>query len=221
MDLRYTNLVKIVLRLSGVRKVLEAVADEVGPSEVYAAAARLVVQDEPWDEDWSEKVPRRTDIPRWPNGRWAHRDLSIVDKVTVHHIASWADPIAHSRNYLRKGAGRPAPPYTIWIDRDRTLKLLNLNEACWHDHSGRTSRNLSVGLNGALHREKPTQYQMQSLVRVCAWAIAHPEMRVPRDGIRGHMYWIGTECPGWRVGPVGNRRDFWKDEFFQQLKEVL
>ncbi len=174
----------------------------------------------PWDRDITADLPRRYDLARWPDGRWPTRPLERISHVTVHHMGSMVGDIyAHARAYLYKDAtGRPAYPYTLWIERDGpVLKCLDLEEANWHDHTADPNYHLSVGLNGALHSYPPTAAQLDALVRVCVWAVRNPQMNVTRERITGHMDWASTACPGWTYAASGS----WKAEFLRRLDAVL
>jgi len=205
----------IVLEFHGDSGPIDPPVTPVPPEEPPSAPEPLP---DPWDVDHADEVPRRTDLALFPGGRWKARKLSDIHEITVHHIASIANWEQAMRNYLRKGTGRPAPPYSLWIERTGLVrKLLHLTEANWHDHDWpRTFRRLSVGLNGALHLYPPTPEQLDALVRVCVWAIRHPEMQVTRAGIRGHMDITPTQCPGWDARGSG-----WKDNFFELLDAAL
>lgn len=183
--------------------------------------ARVAFADDgggPWDIDVSDQLPRRYDVPQWPT-----RELSEIDRITNHHMDGLAEDletlIARVNAYLYKEEGRPAYCYTLLVRRNgEVVKCLPLTEGCWHDHSGRTRRHLSVCLTGRLHQYPPTPAQMAAMVKINAWVIRHPEMSVTysaedRSAIRGHMDYIRTDCPGW----ASELSEYWESWFFAEL----
>lgn len=129
----------------------------------------------------------------------------------------------HGASYLNKGSGRPAYPYTFIVMRDGLIvKCLYLNEGNWHDHSGKSQRHLCIGADGALHHYPPTPEQLAGIVKLNAWAIRHPEMRITysaldRSNVTGHEDWYPTECPGWSQWASG----YWKNDFYAALDKEM
>lgn len=177
----------------------------------------------PWDRDISGELATNpgpyTNASLNADGGWWQRRLDQIDVLTVHHTLS-DSPHATAKNYIRKGGGRPTIPYTIWITQTgEILKCVDLTEGLWHDHTGHRNTHLSVGMAGTLHLYEPSEPQLQALVKVCVWAVrsdALPSITSTKQ-IKGHMDFIGTQCPGWTVGG----RDHWKRRLQVALAEAL
>lgn len=146
---------------------------------------------------------------------WWQRTLGQIKGLTFHHTLSDSPHVTASR-YVKKGGGRPSIPYSIWITQTGEALLCNpLTDGCWHDHTGHKNVNLSVGLAGRLHEYRPAQVQLEAAARIVKWAIAHPEMNITLDTVKGHMdvgtYKDRTECPGWNSEASG----YWRADLYE------
>lgn len=193
-----------------------------GPGEGQGSGSSGV----PWDRDISMKLSRRTDYQNFTDpeikGRGWQKSLSEVTGVTIHHHGSLGTPEATARDHTNRDGGTPSIHYHIWIERDGTVFLVApIEERLWHDHNWdyakHMNHNLAVVLNGALHKYPPTDAQLASLIKVLKWAVAHPEMRITKDNIKGHMDRKAiTVCPGWLTAASG----YWKNDFLRLWEGV-
>ena len=181
----------------------------------------------PW-EDVTATFPTNPQAQNPPAspGRWATRRPVGI---TVHHTGSH-DPYALARACLGKAyviggrtyKGLPTTQYHIFIHADgRALVCVPLEQAGWHDHGGYPNSNISIGLAGYWHKQKPPAVVVESLARVCAHVMR--EYAIPRERVVGHRdraraVGVGTECPGWDAAPIGAG---WRGEFDAALTAAL
>jgi hypothetical protein len=172
----------------------------------------------PWHADITANLAHNDSCPPPLDDGWWQRSAGEIDKVTIHHTYGALDPYTLAEGYIYKGDGRPSIPYTIWINRDGTVYLCNeLEDGCWHDHTGHKNTHLSVGVAGMLNVDPPTSEQVASLVDVCVWAVEDLPGIQGVDDITGHMHWTSTECPGWLSQGSG----LWREGFCRALRRAL
>ena len=171
----------------------------------------------PWDRDIRAELPRNDRCPGSLRNGWWRRKLPQIDGSTFHHTLS-NSPHATARFYIQKGGGRPSIPYTIWVTQTgEVLWCLDLEEGCWHDHTGHRNTHLSVGLAGSLHVHRPPDAQLDAAAGVAAWAIRSDTLPgITRiDQIAGHRDYAQTICPGWASEQSGH----WKSLLYGRIEE--
>lgn len=184
-----------------------------GVDVVFTSLEKESEEEVIYDRDISWELPTNDNCTGKLSDGWWQRELSDIDGLTVHHTLSHS-PHATAEHYLTKDGGRPSIPYHIWItETGEILKCLDYTEACWHDHTGHYNTHLSVGLAGNLAEHVPSDSQLESVGRVAAWFVNHPEMNITFETVKGHQDYVQTECPGWHTG--------WKGEFYWVLREML
>lgn len=170
-----------------------------------------------WDRDLRGELATRDNCPGVLADGWWRRSLDQIDGVTIHHTLS-NSPHAFARYYITKGGGRPSVPYTLWVTETGEVFLCNdLEDGCWHDHTGHKNTHLSVGMAGRLHEYRPSNVQMDAVARVVVWAVQDERMSIPRRNVRGHCDYYDTECPGWGDGESGN----WRLALFARIYQGL
>lgn len=223
---------------------LQAAASQI--QEVQAALRKVTppeppAPDMPWDRviidelahnpgPWPKPDGSPSAIDR--SGGWWQRTLDQIDYITFHHTLSHS-PHATAAHYIEKvtsdAVGHPSIPYTVWISQTGEILLCEpLTSGLWHDHTGHRNTHLSVGLAGSLHVGDPNVFpgdeQLYAGARLVKWAVESPQLPliVNTTHVKGHMDWIGTQCPGWRVFAGGRQgADRWKSRFQRIIAEVM
>lgn len=164
------------------------------------------VDDEWWDVDLRGMLARRENCPPPLQDGWWKRSLSQIDGITIHHTLIH-DPAALARGYTSKGGGRPSIPYHVWVSRSGEVSYcLDLEEGCWHDHTGHANTHVSVGLAGVLDVRPPSDAQIDAAVRVVRSLLELLDLQSLQ--VHGHMDFFATRCPGWRA---------WRDAFLSRV----
>lgn len=158
---------------------------------------------------------------------WWVRAPEQIDGITIHHVASNGNPYV-TANYITKpvkngGKGLPRTQYNFWIEPSgEIIYCLDLRYGPWHDNCGHRNTHVSIALNGALHKTRPTQAALTAAARLAAWLMT--EYGIEIANVSGHNEWamrcLGltknfTQCPGWTSMPP-----FWKTDFFAALQEA-
>jgi hypothetical protein len=212
----------IILDFSG--GVTIVVTDGTSEYEITASDIRVEQLEQqpprlPWDRDIRAELVRNDQCPGLLSDGWWRRELDQIDGLTFHHTLS-DSPHATASNYVQKGGGRPSIPYTIWVTQTgEVLWCLDLEEGCWHDHTGHQNIHLSVGLAGFLHIHRPPDVQLDAATRVAAWAVRSDMLPgITRiDQIAGHSDYAATICPGWASEQSGH----WKTALYNRIEEAL
>jgi hypothetical protein len=149
--------------------------------------------------------------PTAPPGWWI-RTPDQIKGITIHHTMSH-DPRATAR-YCIDVKGRPSIQYHLWVTREGAVYLCApLSWGMWHDHCGHENKNVSVGLAGHLHQEKPSGVELQAAARITAWLMG--QYGIERGEVLGHNdRYEATVCPGWYQAG-------WRDDFYRALDEEL
>lgn len=159
-------------------------------------------------------------------GRWATR---VPTGITVHHTGA-SDAYALARVCLAKvytvngvrRVGLPTTEYHVFVQQDGSALLcVPLEQGFWHDHAGYPNANISVGVAGYWHRNRPPVTLIEGLARVCAHLMR--TYNIPLARVVGHREralpnGISTECPGWYSAPLGSG---WREDFFAALEVLL
>jgi len=151
---------------------------------------------------------------------WHLRRLEDIAGITIHHTLSHS-PWATAVNYVRKTGGRPTIPYHFWVCSCGTILIcLDLEEACWHDHTGHKNRFVSIGLAGRCHEKRPTDPQLSAAAQLIVQLIRalnlHPE-EVRGHNDRSEPNGFPTTCPGWTRVRTGN----WKTDLKGKITAAL
>ena len=147
---------------------------------------------------------------------WYKRLPSEIDAITVHHTASNTTWGAIAAEHVKRDGGTPSIHYSIGIDADGTVNRLTdfsviaQHSAPWHDHTGHRNTHIGIALMGALHLNKPTVKQLDSLARVIKDIRVGLGREIP---VKGHMDFTTTTCPGWNSSASG----YWKKDLLGRL----
>jgi hypothetical protein len=167
-----------------------------------------------WDRDIRAELATNGHCPGLLGGGWWKRRLEQITGLTFHHTLS-GSPHATARHYVTKEGGRPTIPYHLWVTEiGEILWCLDFEHACWHDHTGHTNKNLSVGLAGSLHLYRPPDVQLDAAASVARWALDCPDLRITLAKIKGHCDYVSTQCPGWNA-PASGR---WKELLYNRIE---
>lgn len=197
------------------REVAEAMNAETEGAPAWTdIRARLPVNhapDDPWlaanfITDWWERTPEQ------------------ITGITIHHVASNGDPYVTAA-YITKpraqgGKGLPRTQYNFWIEPSgEIIYCLDVKYGPWHDNCGHRNQHVSIALNGALHKTRPTQAALTSAARLVTWLMEEYDIEI--QNVTGHNEWAMrclnrttnyTICPGWTY-----TAPFWKAEFYTAL----
>lgn len=209
------------------------IADEVVGGAADIARRLLVIADalRPGDPGLPQMTDLRAALPVNPRPDepwlvankitdWWERTPAQIDGITIHHVASNGNPQATAayvtRSITQGGKGYPRTQYHFWINADGEIfYCLDLKYGCWHDNCGHQNRHVSIVLNGALHKNKPTVLQLASAGRLTAWLM--DDYQIELSNVEGHREWaqraLGrwiTQCPGW--ADIA-----WRDQFFEAV----
>jgi len=153
------------------------------------------------------------------NGWW-QRTLSQVTGITLHHTLSHS-PWATARYYIHKGGGRPTIPYHYWIcSCGHILRCLDLQNGCWHDHTGHRNKNVSIGIAGSLHVTRPSEPQLASTALLIVHLLRN--LNIPPNQVKGHNersapHGYATICPGW----VHPQSGYWRADLLGRVSALL
>lgn len=126
----------------------------------------------------------------------------VIERLTIHHTASRLDDNTRAPHHVRghqrfhqRDRGWPDLAYHFIVDRNGYVYQ---GRPLWaRGDTGTTydpSGHFLVCCEGNFDEQKPSALQVESLVRVLAWASA--EFRVAPGTMRGHHDWAKTSCPG-------------------------
>jgi hypothetical protein len=178
--------------------------------------------------DWRNdpQLPRRTDIPGYPNGFYTRRKQP-VSILTIHHTAGASDDIFFDNTYhtQQRNWNDPGEPmlhaphiaYHFYIDRDGLLTGCNfLWERSWHATNA-NDKAIGIVCQGDFQSgdNRPTDAQRETLQWVISRLLGY--FKLDRQAIWGHgelrQYGNSTTCPGRNFLPdvQGFRtgKDFW------------
>lgn len=198
--------------------IAESLAAEIEGAPAWTdIRARMPVNPAP-DEAWL-KANGITD--------WWERTPEQITGITIHHVASNGDPFVSAR-YITKpvaqgGKGLPRMQYNFWIEPSgEILYCLDVKYGPWHDNCGHQNKHVSIALNGALHKTRPTQAALTAAARLVVWLME--EYGIQIENVLGHNEWAirclnrttnYTICPGWTYMPP-----FWKNDFYAALDDA-
>ncbi|MBN2389297.1 MAG: N-acetylmuramoyl-L-alanine amidase [Anaerolineae bacterium] len=158
---------------------------------------------------------------------WWKRTPAQITGITIHHVASNGDPFVTAR-YITKpqaqgGKGLPRTQYNFWIQpTGEIICCLDVTYGPWHDNCGHRNEHVSIALNGALHKTRPTQAALTAAARLVVWLM--DEYGIDGQNVLGHNEWAMrclnrttnyTICPGWTYIPP-----FWKNDFYAAVDEA-
>ncbi len=159
--------------------------------------------------DIVDEMPVNPD-PSKPSAWW-RRTPDQISGITVHHTMSH-DPRATAR-YSIDGKGRPSIQYNFWVASDGKVYLCApLSWGMWHDQTGHENKNISLGMAGRLHENRPPEAELRAAARIAAWSM--DKFDIPIADVQGHNDRWATECPGWDTIE-------WRADFYAALNEEL
>lgn len=175
----------------------------------------------PW-EDIRSQMPTNSNPDADPilakRGGWWQRELEQITGITIHHTCSHAYLATATwivRPAAKGGKGYSTTQYHVWVTREgRALYCVDLTEGMWHDHAGDLNRNISIGMAGSLHVNRPPQVQLDKAVEVVAYLMR--KFGIPIANVAGHLDRaklknVIIECPGWDVMQ-------WRAAFYDALR---
>ena len=142
-----------------------------------------------------------------PRGEWGARPPQLdrmvahtITRLTVHHAGDQMGVTGPSQfrgwqNWHMSGQGWPDLAYHVVIGIDGTV--YEGRDPAYRGDTGTTydtTGHFLVVVEGNFEVEKPTAAQLDSLVKVLAWASEH--YNVPPTTIAGHGDYAATLCPG-------------------------
>lgn len=146
--------------------------------------------------DWGA-LEARPDKPQTPS------------RFTIHHSAVTfdrdRDAAEHIRNIQSWGMGEDRnwtdiPYHFIIAPTGDIFEGRNPFVAGESNTPYDTTGHLQINLLGNFSEQDPTSEQLDSLVRLMAWA--HKKFDIPVDSIKAHRDFASTNCPGDRLYPL-------------------